>query len=267
MKEFDLYISLGAFCSCTQSLRKSGLQFFSYPYDWMAGGDFYTRVKILTNNFENWFNKEDLEYFGTRKYPEPRDIYINQKTGIIYNHDFSLCSSLDLEYDKVKEKFNRRIKRLISQIENANTVLFVYIENPDTKNHISNSEIIENYEILKNRFKNTCINILFLAQADDISYQNRKETLINKYVTKIEFDYSRHNPKNLEEVNLYQSLKVFNDYKISDKYLIPKNKIEIIKIKIVKMLNLIINIDNVFTKNNKYKEITILGFNFKIKIR
>ena len=259
MEKFDLYVSLGAFCSCTQTLRKSGLQFFSYPFDWMAGGTFSTRVNILVNDFENWFNKEDLEYYGKRQNPEPRDIFINRKTGIIYNHDFSFNTSIDAEYNMVNEKFNRRIKRLISQIENADRVLLVYIENPNAENKIPNEEIIKNYELLKNRFKTTDINILYLSQANDIDYKNRKETLVNENIKRIEFDYSRHNLRNLEEVNLYQSLKVFRGYKISNKFLTGKNKLEILKINIQKALKFIFGVDNIFTKTDKYKEITVLG--------
>ena len=87
-KVFDLYISLGAVCSCTTTLRDCALQFYSYPFDWMAGSDLQGRTEILINDFKNWFNKEDLIFWGNRTFPEPRDIFLNTKTGIVHNHDF-----------------------------------------------------------------------------------------------------------------------------------------------------------------------------------
>ena len=67
-KTYDLYISLGAACSCTTTIRKCNLQFFSYPYDWVANVSYLDRVKFLTNDFQGWFNKEDLKFSETVDY-------------------------------------------------------------------------------------------------------------------------------------------------------------------------------------------------------
>ena len=80
-KKYDLVFGIGAACSCSQMLRKTGLQFSSYPFDWLYGTDFSGRVDILTNDFKDFVNKEDLTFIDATNGDKdnPCDVYNNVK--------------------------------------------------------------------------------------------------------------------------------------------------------------------------------------------
>lgn len=66
-EKYDLILSIGEACSCTQALRKSNLQIFSYPFDWLFGASFETEVlsesiKILTADYKMLDEKIDYAF-------------------------------------------------------------------------------------------------------------------------------------------------------------------------------------------------------------
>ena len=152
LRKFDLIFSLGEACSSSETLRRHLLQVESYPFDWLYGSDFIGRCRILVNDFENFIEKEDLEYAH-----EVRSIkcvaYHNKSNDITFNHDFLKELPLDESYEQVKQKYNRRIARLLKNIENSKDVLVVWLETPCT-NHkvVANQEIIDGFNILKSKF-------------------------------------------------------------------------------------------------------------------
>ena len=140
-KKFDLFVSIGAACSCSNALRVSNLQFRSYPFDWISGADFNKRIQLLTNDFEDWLNINSMEYIAEREHPVPSKIYKNTKTGIIFSHDFPKDKEINESFNDVKVKYDRRIKRLIKQIETSKKVLFVYTMTADSDEIINDSEL------------------------------------------------------------------------------------------------------------------------------
>ena len=163
--EYDFIFGIGAACSCSETLRKCGLQFQSYPLDWLYGGKLKTRIDLIVNNFQDFINKEDLMKTGEREHPLPCDIYANKKNKIIFNHDFALHQNLDDTYPAVKEKYDRRIKRLYDNIRKSNKILIVYIQTPNTKTktkHIK-KDIIENISEIQNKYPNKDIKLLYIA--------------------------------------------------------------------------------------------------------
>lgn len=239
-RQYDLIVPIGAACSCTSTLRIKNLQYFSYPFDWLFGAGFLNRVRILTNNFENWLNIEDLEIVGTRQYPRHSNIYLNKKTDITYNHDFMTDTPLDIEFPLVKEKYDRRINRVINQIENSDNVLFVYIERPDIRKDLSDEELKEGYELLKNRFPNVDINILYTFSIPDVNYKERKILNISEHIIRIDLDYDEHNKEYPFNVDIKKVIKVFKNISISDKFLNSKQKLYR---KIDKLPNFIIKLE------------------------
>ena len=51
MKEYDLAFSLGSSCGVSQALRAAGLQFASYPLDWLGSRDVRRVAKVVAGNF------------------------------------------------------------------------------------------------------------------------------------------------------------------------------------------------------------------------
>ena len=162
---YDFIFGIGETCPCSETLRSCGLQFESYPLDWLYGGDFDTRVKLLLDDFTNFINKEDLEKIGERESPLPCDIYKNNYNKIVFNHDFPLHRDLRETYQVVSEKYTRRIERLYKNIERSNKILIVYIESPTTKHKVRHIKrfLKKYYPLLTDKFKNKLIDVVYVT--------------------------------------------------------------------------------------------------------
>ncbi len=86
---YDLAIPLGEACSATQVLRAAGLQYLSFPYDWIgtseteterAKHDLVTRATQLASRFDGWLKPEDFTFFATTP-DNKKDVYINKPLG------------------------------------------------------------------------------------------------------------------------------------------------------------------------------------------
>ncbi|MBO5286842.1 MAG: hypothetical protein J6B34_01825 [Clostridia bacterium] len=143
MKKFQNVISLGHFCSVAMELERIGLRKASYPFDWVIASDFEKVCQLLSTRFEGFLEKDSLLQEKNPKY------YFNEKTEIHFYHDFSPKLSLDAQYEDVKKKFERRIKRLFEDITTP-TLFIRYITNKRELEYILNSkdsinELIKKY--------------------------------------------------------------------------------------------------------------------------
>lgn len=216
---------MGEACSCTQALRASHLQFFSYPFDWLFGSDFMGRVDILCNNFENFINKEDLEF----SYIEERtacNAYRNKANNITFNHDFKQDISFDEMYIKVKEKYDRRIKRLFSQIENSKRILIVFLQIPNNDKELDENSLKNIYEKFAQKFPKTEIDILYLYNDNGNHYEKFEPVMIGDNIYKIKFEYNAFNKDFPYAVNTKILRRFFRKIKISTKYMTFKNIIK-----------------------------------------
>lgn len=219
-KKYDLIFSIGAACSCTQTLRKCRLQYASYPFDWITGGSIVNRCKMLVNNLENFINKKDL-IFQEEIEITKCNAYINKYNDILFNHDFKISETFEEGYERVKLKYERRLNRLYKQIENAKNVLVVYVNLPNKEN-VTDDELKETYEILKNKFGEK-INLLYLYNTKDININNRISTKITDNIEKVTFDYNKYDLNVPYAVNFKLLRNYFTLYKISTKYMNIRN--------------------------------------------
>lgn len=188
-QKYDLVFSLGEACSCTSALRGSGLQFKSYPLDWLFGSDFIGRCKIVASCFKRFLEYSDLEYTYSER-SISCDAYHNKYNDLTFNHDFSAGLDLKQTYPTVKDKYDRRISRLLDSINDSNSVLVVYIETPVT-NHpvVDDNTLIRGCKILADAFPNTKIDLLYFSYSD-----TKKQTLtITDNITRIYDDYKDKN--------------------------------------------------------------------------
>ena len=188
-KSYDLIFSIGEACSCTQSLRDSKLQVFSYPLDWLFGSNFEGRMSILLNDFERFIDKDDLKYsFYT---PSIKcDAYENTFNGIVFNHDFLKRVEFNEMYKQVKAKYDRRIARLLSQIRRAKSILIVYLETPNCVNKLTDDDIItEQLHKIKEKYPNKIINILYFTNDKDMNSMEYKEKFIADDIVKVVANY------------------------------------------------------------------------------
>ena len=139
-REYDFIFSLGAACSCSQSLRAANLQFASFPCDWLFGGTPSMRAQGLVDGFVGWFGKEKLVKH-TVPWNLEHEPWRNVETGIVFKHDFDWNTPLDEMIPNVQAKYARRLARLSLLIERSKKVLVVWL-NPPTCEKIPLEEFI-----------------------------------------------------------------------------------------------------------------------------
>lgn len=129
MKTYDFIFSLGASCAVSQSLRDAGLQFASFPFDWIASPGLMAEVEMVESGFANWFEREDLKLWDVRhEEGAVQRVYKNMRTGFGFPHEFTNAFGLDDGYEKTREKYDRRIGRLFKTLRASKNALGIYLE-------------------------------------------------------------------------------------------------------------------------------------------
>lgn len=179
---------------------------------------------MLANDMKDFINKEDLEFVH-----EARSIscnaYCNKLNNITFNHDFKNNIPFDEAYIEVREKYNKRINRLLEQIRNSQNIFVVYIQTPNNKSEIAQDAILEGYDILKEKFGDK-INSLYLFCEPEIDVKNRIEIDLNQNVKCIKYDYNAYNIDFPYVVNQEKLLAIFNKIRITNKFLTNTNRLE-----------------------------------------
>lgn len=130
-KTYDLAFSLGTSCSVSQALRAAGLQFASFPMDWVASPGVMRSAEVVASNFAHWIDREALELVDVRRGSGFNTrIYRNRITGFGFVHEFGDFQRFAESYPKVVEMYGRRISRLYELINRSSRILMVYLELP-----------------------------------------------------------------------------------------------------------------------------------------
>ena len=196
-KKYDLILGVGNACSATQTIRAAGLQYLSFPFDWIIYHDGITagvpdlrlRTDTLANGFDGWLDAADLRQGGfTSK--NGKDIYENGKTGVIFNHDFRHGIPFDEEFAIVQNRYARRVERLYRCLEAARKVLLVRVDRPDQKHPSSIDDCRYAQRRLAERFPNAQFDLLLFAIEMGRQLESRRTEDLGDGITRITFDYS-----------------------------------------------------------------------------
>lgn len=213
-KEYDFIFSIGEDCSCTQALRSSNLQYASYPLDWLFGSDFNGRIDILVSNFNKFIEFSDLQLSYSER-SISCDAYYNNSNKITFNHDFPTGIPLEESYPEVFEKYQRRINRLLTNIQNADSILVVYIETPNNENHTSDKDILYGYKKIQQKYPNKKIDLLYIMNDMALSPKDIKQENISPNITKVITNYKNKSPEALPYVVDNFVLKdILKEYKL-----------------------------------------------------
>ena len=206
--KYDLIFSIGEFCSCSELIRTMNYQNYSYPFDWIAGCTFLERAKILSNDFKDFINKEDLEFLLSDPNTN-NDVYKNKYNNLIFKHDFIKGVDFDDIYSQIKAKYDRRIKRLLENINNSQNILIIYLEAP-IKNHIyiEDKDIIDGFNIIKKRYPNKNINLLYFTNTEE-----KRIVDLNENIRRFYLDYKKNKDfeDNIPRLKVLQ--KILKEYK------------------------------------------------------
>jgi len=110
-------------------LRRRGLRTCSLPFDWLFHVDDSLLSALSTSldeDFANWLLLENLEELkGDERGTSPHYQYKDTHTGFRFIHDFHKPLEAPGEYLRVKRQYQKRIKRLYSLIDQAESFLMV----------------------------------------------------------------------------------------------------------------------------------------------
>ena len=211
-KYFDLIFSIGEDCACTSYLRKFNLQDFSYPFDWLTGSDFQTRINLLLNDFDKFCEYSDfekLEKSNSDDVDSANDSYLNTHYGLMFFHDFNSEYDFENAYKIVSEKYRRRIARLFDNIENSQDILLVWWSRDK---HLRKEDVENAYSDLKRKFADKNLYILIIEFAEE--YQ--EDLLLNGHILIVRYDnisYSYNQNWSKVLGNQTNNLKLFSQIK------------------------------------------------------
>lgn len=108
---YSHYISLGYFCEVAQDLEKLGLRDASSPFDWGISC-LKNVIEAIDCEFEGF-----LDYDNLSQDIANRAHYREDKYNFYFFHDFDKYKPLSKQYQGVKTKYWRRIKRFLDSIK------------------------------------------------------------------------------------------------------------------------------------------------------
>lgn len=159
-RAYDFAFSCGSTCATSQALRAAGLQFASYPFDWLASPSVVRCAKTLAGGFARWMERGDLELVDVRRGGINKRIYRNRRTGFGFVHDFSLFKTFDESFPDESGKYARRIARLRKDLAAAQRVLAVAMEWPVLP-RLSDAALAEAKRTFAAAFPNAAFDVLY----------------------------------------------------------------------------------------------------------
>ena len=116
-------------------------------------------------------------------------------------------------YPQVKEKYERRITRLLKEIENAQKILIVYLETPIT-NHakIEEKDIVTGFAYIQQAYAGKDIHLMYIRNERNSVLQEKQLT---KDIKVISCDY-KAGPPQLDHVVCFSTLyKILKSYRLN----------------------------------------------------
>ena len=190
-KQYDLIFSLGAACSCTQSLREAGLQLASFPLDWIGVVPPSRKAQWIRDGYPHLFELNDFEVTGKRE-GHPMLLVRNLRTGLSHPHDFPVGKTVEESYPEVRARYERRIAHFDSLLQRSKNILAVYTTQPNDAPFPA-SEFESCRIILNEKLPDAKIDILAFQHRGGVPAENRIESRPCDGVTVIDFDYHNRN--------------------------------------------------------------------------
>ena len=125
-QKYDLIFSFGLTCACSQTLRAAGLQYTSFPYDWIGCEDIRAKVDFLCDGFPNMLDAETFHVSDANALKRP---CWTGPHGLLFPHDLRVGVPLEEQFPDFRAKYARRFERLSRLLGSARRTLAVCIDN------------------------------------------------------------------------------------------------------------------------------------------
>lgn len=152
-EKYDFIVSLGENCISSGNLRRNKLQYESFPFDWIVI-PFNQAVEMLQTHFAGFLELENLRLSARA---ENHDRYLDTVHQIEFVHDFDSDIEPIVNFEKIKNKYNRRIERLYRRINEAKSILIVV----SSITPVSDGKLTEYQQRLQKIFPHCRLKLLF----------------------------------------------------------------------------------------------------------
>ena len=201
MKTYDLVLGFGPACSCSQTLRRAGLQLLSLPFDWigpLAGsawyaGDVRRRADLVASEFDDWLRIEDFVYDGENTNGMYK--YRNTRNKLSFIHDFPIGVPLEQSFPDVAAKFARRTTRLLDLMRKSGKILIVRLDRPNLEYRTPVEDCHYAREVLSKKFPHAEFDFLLMYQNPGIPFGSQKLETPEPGIFRLEFDYRDKRPE------------------------------------------------------------------------
>jgi len=194
-RKYDLAISVGGACSTTEAMRAAGLQWTTLPLDWSGGPTFMEKAELINADFARWLTKSGLHPLPAVKFS--REIYMKDDVlGYTFNHDFSFGVPFDEDYERVKAKFDRRIRRMYDLIGSSKRILLVWIGVPISKD-VPVEDFVRAQELFRRKWPDKRFDVLYSEHVDGIAFDDRTDSEADG-IRCVTFDYRKREDGNSE---------------------------------------------------------------------
>lgn len=198
--KYDLVVGFGPACSCSQTLRRAGLQLLSFPFDWIGpvfgnpewNNDLRRRADLLVSGLTNKLRQEDFIYNGDHTNGKAR--YFNTRLGLIFLHDFPIGEPLEQSFPSVIAKYERREKRLIELIGRSKRVLVMRLDRPDLDYRTPDEDGRYMRETLSRAFAPAKFDYLAIQQDSSIPFGSQRLETVEPGFFRLKFDYFDNRP-------------------------------------------------------------------------
>jgi len=202
LKNYDLAFAFGPACSCSQTLRKAGLQFLSFPGDWTGAfensaeyeEDVLHRARHLCQDFAGWFDNIDDFSLLDRQLPNGMLHVLNNRLGLRFPHDFPADVPLEQSFPSVVQKYRHRIQRFLDLISSSRDILVLRVERPDLDYRTPLSHFHKARTMLQTRFPHAQFDFVCLQPDTATPFERRRIEKPDPWLTIVSFDYQDHAP-------------------------------------------------------------------------
>lgn len=184
---FELIFSLGSMPIVPSLLTALNIQLMDYPFDYITGGDLKARTDILLSNFTTFLKEENMKL--SKDIDGTTDIYKDISNGLTFPADFNPKLPFENIYPTAKQKYNKLIRHLLLKINSVQSILMIYVENPQLPEdeEVNIGIIKDTLKTLNEGNPNKSFNFLYIKNDDSVKDISIKEICNSAYCVKLHF--------------------------------------------------------------------------------
>lgn len=214
-RSYDIILPLGEGCPTAMMLKYCGMRFSSSPFDWLKVGNLQAQAEILSSRFKCFMELGDLVLSPAQTNPKNK-VVSNRRWNYASHHDFSRERSIEESYPEVRSKYERRIKRLLSALDEGCSTLLCWIDYPFQTSEISRDSIMESLERIQAAYPKSSFALVYIHNSD--KHQAPLTEMLSPHITKITAAYNAHDYVRPWRIKYERLAYLLSRIKLSSRY-------------------------------------------------